>query len=374
MLAIEKYIKKHGLDKAISNFKLKTREYDHKILLKYDQLVCPTLMGLPEMKDCRGLILEKNTFKVMSLAFKKFFNLGESNADKIDMDTACVLEKLDGTLIQLYWDWVDGKWYAGTTGTANGEGNVNNKLGRTFNDLFFDTIKKYPSFDINLLDREYCFVFELTTPYNIVVKPHSESSVTLLTVRNLETLKEMPRKKVVALGGFLKIPVVKSYDLNSKETSDILKTFEDMPWTEEGYVMVDAKFNRVKIKNPAYLAMHYLKGKTAEHNILTIIKANEIEEFIATFAERKEEIYQLKENYDKLISNLNLIWDELKQYKLNDMNKEDKKNYAVKVFEICNKHNLKEFSNLYFYLIDNKVSSVEEYILNYDDKKLYKIL
>ena len=292
MLAIEKYIKKNGLEKAISNFKLKTREYDHKILLKYDQLVCPTLMGLPEMKDCRGLILEKNTFKVMSLAFKKFFNLGESNADKIDMNTACVLEKLDGTLIQLYWDWVDGKWYAGTTGTANGEGNVNNKLGRTFNDLFFDTIKKYPSFDINLLDREYCFVFELTTPYNIVVKPHSESSVTLLTVRDLETLKEMPRKKVVALGGFLKIPVVKSYDLNSKETSDILKTFEDMPWTEEGYVMVDAKFNRVKIKNPAYLAMHYLKGKTAEHNILTIIKANEIEEFISTFAERKEEIYQ----------------------------------------------------------------------------------
>jgi hypothetical protein len=33
------------------------------------------------------------------------------------------------------------KWFAGTTGTAEGEGEVNNKLGTTFNDLFWDTVK-----------------------------------------------------------------------------------------------------------------------------------------------------------------------------------------------------------------------------------------
>lgn len=59
MLAIQKYIAKHGIEKTISDFKLKTREYENKILLKYDQLVSPTLMGLPEMQDCRGLILGK---------------------------------------------------------------------------------------------------------------------------------------------------------------------------------------------------------------------------------------------------------------------------------------------------------------------------
>jgi hypothetical protein len=69
-LAIVRYIKKHGIDKAINDFKLKTRDYSSKILLKYDQLSSPTLMGLPEMQDCRGLILEKDTWKVMSLAFR----------------------------------------------------------------------------------------------------------------------------------------------------------------------------------------------------------------------------------------------------------------------------------------------------------------
>jgi hypothetical protein len=38
-------------------------------------------MALPEMQECRGLILELDTWKVMSLAFKKFFNSEEGNAN-----------------------------------------------------------------------------------------------------------------------------------------------------------------------------------------------------------------------------------------------------------------------------------------------------
>lgn len=70
MLAIQKYLRTHGLEKTIKDFSLKTREYEGKILFKYDQLVSPTLMALPEMQDCRGIILEKNTWDVMSLAFR----------------------------------------------------------------------------------------------------------------------------------------------------------------------------------------------------------------------------------------------------------------------------------------------------------------
>jgi hypothetical protein len=35
MLKIQNYILKFGLEKAISDFKLKSREYDDKVLLKY---------------------------------------------------------------------------------------------------------------------------------------------------------------------------------------------------------------------------------------------------------------------------------------------------------------------------------------------------
>ena len=374
MLAIQKYIAKYGIDKAVLDFKLKTREYESKILLKYDQLVSPTLMALPEMQDCRGLVLEKGTWKVMSLAFRKFFNSQEGNAAKIDWNTASVLEKLDGTLIQVYWDWNENKWFAGTTGTAEGEGEVNNKMGTTFNDLFWDTVNNKYSFNDCLLDKDHVYVFELTTPYNIVVKPHGESSATILTIRNRETLVELSGKDLEMAVISLGLPLVKKFDLNAKDVGALLRTFEGMPWSEEGYVVVDAEFNRVKIKNPAYLAVHHLKGKTAEHNILTIVKTNEIEEFASTFPERREELYKLKENYDKLTAKLNMVWDELKARRPKNITKEEQKKYAIAVFEVCKAHEVENFTGLYFGLGQYKVASVEEFLLNYDDKLLYKIL
>ena len=377
MLAIQEYLKKHGLEKTIDDFKLKSRDYEKKILLKYDQLVSNSLMGMPEMQDCRGIVLEKGTWKVMSLAFRKFFNAEEGNAAKVDWNTAQVLEKLDGSLIQVYWDWHKNTWFAATTGTAEGEGEVNNKLGTTFNDLFWDTINNKYTFNECLLNKDLVYVFELTTPYNIVVKPHAESSVTILTIltiRNRETLEEISGKDLEMASISIGVPLVKSFDLNVKDVGGLLRTFEGMPWSEEGYVVVDAKFNRVKVKNPAYVAAHHLKGKTAEHNIMTIVKANEIEEFAATFHERKDELYRLKENYDKLIEKLNDVWSELSLRKPKNITKEEQKRYAAAVFEVCGKYDLKQFTGLYFSLAQYKVNSVEDFLFAYDDKLLYKML
>lgn len=374
MLAIVRYLKEHGLEKAIETFKLKTRMYENKVLLKYDQLCSPTLMANKEVQECRGLILELGTWRVMSLAFTKFFNSEEGNAAKIDWSTAHVLEKLDGSCIQVYYDSHKDTWFAATTGTAEGEGEVNNKMGTTFNQLFWKTVTEKYNLDLSKLSKNYCYVFELTTPYNIVVKPHGESSATLLTIRNLETMEELSFEAITIVANALKIPLVRSYDLNATNVGALLRTFEKMVWHDEGYVVVDAKFNRIKIKNPAYVAVHHLKGKTAEHNILTIVKSNEIEEFGATFPERKEELIKLKYNYDKLIGKLNLVWEELKEVKPKNITPEEKKKYAQAVFAVTGKHDVKTFTGLYFGLSDGKIASVEEYMFNFDDKALYKML
>ena len=374
MLAIQKYILENGLEKAILEFNLKTRVYDKKVLLKYDQLSSPTLMANKEVQECRGLILEKGTWKVMSLAFEKFFNSEEGNAHKIDWDTAHVLEKLDGSCIQVYWDWNKEQWFAATTGTAEGEGEVNNKLGTTFNQLFWNTVTEKYNFKKENLNKLLCYVFELTTPYNIVVKPHGESAATLLMVRNLLTLEEVSFEALTGIADSLGVPRVKSYDLNAKNVGALLRTFENMVWHDEGYVVVDANFNRVKIKNPAYVAVHHLKGKTAEHNIMTIVKTNEIEEFAATFPDRKGELVKLKANYDVLIAKLDSVWAELQAFRPKNITPQEKKKYATAVFEVCGKNDVKNFTGLYFGLADGKVTSVEDFMANYDDKSLYKIL
>jgi len=94
MLAIVRYIKEHGLEAALTEFKLKSRDYPNKVLIKYDQIA--SSMGIEEVQDSRGLILEKGTWKILCLSFRKFFNSAEGHAATIDWDTAHILEKLDG--------------------------------------------------------------------------------------------------------------------------------------------------------------------------------------------------------------------------------------------------------------------------------------
>lgn len=371
-LKIVTFIKKYGLDKAIDTFKLNSKVYGHKVILKYNQIESP--MDEIEVQECRGLILEIGTWDVLSLSFVKFFNSGEVHAAKIDWDTAHILNKEDGTMIQVYYDWADMTWYAGTTGTANGEGEVNNKYGTTFNQLFWETVENKYHFNTCLLDKDHVYVFELTTPYNIVVTPHGESKATLLAVRNRNTLVEISHTDLYMVSVSLGIPLVKSYDLNVGNADELAKTLVGMPWSEEGYVVRDAKDNGVKIKNPAYLAVHHLKGKTAEHNIMTIVKTNEIEEFASTFPDRREELYRLKDGYDELVTKLESIWFELAKIRPSDASSDERKRFAMSVMETTAKHDLKMFTGLYFGLVDGKIESVKEYMLNYDDKSLYKML
>ena len=380
MLAIIRYIKENGLEAALTEFKLKSRDYDKKVLIKYDQIA--SSMGIEEVQDCRGLVLEKGTWDIMCLSFRKFFNNAEGHAASIDWDTAHVLEKLDGSMIQVYYDWNKEMWFAATTGTAEGEGEVNNKMGTTFNDLFWDTVKT--KYGVNRsgtnrnakfkLSPDHIYVFELTTPYNIVVKPHGESSATLLTVRDRTTLKEIAYVTLKETSKNLGVPLVKAYDMNAGNAGVLVKTFENMVWHDEGYVVVDANFNRVKIKNPAYVAVHHLKSKTSEHAIIDIVKTNEIDEFIATFPDRKVEIEGLHVNYVKLVKTLEDAWDSLKDKRPKNITPKEKKKFAMSVFELINKEGLKDYSGMFFGMNDGKIETVQEYMMKYDNKKLYKNL
>ena len=371
-LSIVTYIKTYGLNKAVKDFKLKMKDYGYKILLKYDQIESD--MSFQEVQECRGLILEKDTWRVFSLAFKKFFNSAEGHASKIDWNSAKILNKYDGSCMSVYWDWVVEKFFVSTTGMGEGEGEVNNIIESSFADLFWKTIKDVYNLDNNNFNKGYSYVFELMTIENHVVKIHNNPSVTLLTIRDLKTLKELSYEEVRIISEKLSIPHAEAFDLDFKNPYLLAKTLDGLPFDFEGYVVVDGDFNRIKIKNPAYLSAHHLKSSTAEYNIVGIIKTNEIDEYLSIFKDRKDKINELKLKYDEIILKLENIWGELAQFKPKNITKEEQKKYAMKVFEIVEKNDVKNFSGLFFALKDYKVHSVKDYILNLDNKKLYQIL
>jgi|TARA_B110000259_G_scaffold161639_1_gene185866 hypothetical protein len=370
-LAIVKYIKEHGLEATIDDFKLKFRDYGHKVILKYDQI--KSSYQHEETRDARGLVLEKGTWKVMSMTFRKFFNTQEGFAAKIDWDNTHVYEKCDGTLIGLYWDWVLEKWCVGTTGTAEAEGDVNSQVGFNFEDLFWQTAKKI-GLSTDDLVKGNTFMFELMTPYNIVVTPHDESKLTLLAIRNLNTLEEYSHSLCVNYSSALNVPFCNTFKIEQTNVGWLQRKFKDMSMFEEGFVICDADFNRVKVKNPAYVEAHHEKSKTGIGVVIKIIQTNEIDEWLITAPERKEEVLALKTKYDSLEARLEAVWVELQNYRPKNITSSEKKKFASKVFELCDTHKTKSYSGLYFQLDSGRVASVKDFLFDYDSKKLFKML
>lgn len=332
-LAITKYLKEHGLEKTLVDFKLKHKEYDHKVLLKYDSI--ESNFTNEEVRDARGLVVEKETWKVMSIAFRKFFNLGEGHAAPIHWETARIFKKMDGTMIHVYTDYVTGEVCFGTTGTANGEGDVDNfhysQLGGTFSDLFthafIETVQpEYfisPSLVKEMFKKYagYTLAFELCTKYNIVVTPHENSRVYLLGARNLETLEEVSYEDLEKISKEIAVPLAPTLALNS--SADKLKeSFDGMTYREEGYVVCDygkhAEFGylRVKMKNPAYCAIHFFKDSTAFWRLIDIVRSGDdnVNEYKATFPGRGEEIEHLQAGWIRTLKEIDKLTAEISTF------------------------------------------------------------
>ena len=101
------------------------------------------------------------------------------------------------------------------------------------------------------LNKDYTYIFELVSPQNQIVIRYEKTLLFYLAARNNKTGEEVDNE----LPGFIK---PKSYSLRTlEECVEAAETLNDGNAIEkEGFVVVDKNHNRVKIKSPAYVAMH----------------------------------------------------------------------------------------------------------------------
>lgn len=263
------------------------QQYPNLVLFRYNQIESPFAEEI--VRECRGIILdESDNWRVVSRAFDKFFNYGEGHAANIDWATARVQEKIDGSLAVLYW--YDSKWHVATSGTPDASGDVND-FGITFAELFWRNYKyELP------VDNGYCFYFELTSPFNRVVVQHPTEGLTLLGARDLKTQLEVSSVDAHLMCG---VPYVREFTLTSFD--EIAATFTEMsPLSQEGYVVVDGAFNRVKVKHPGYVALHHAKDGISRKAFVEIVRNGERSEVLSAFPEFKPMMDDAAARFDEL--------------------------------------------------------------------------
>jgi hypothetical protein len=370
MLEVQKYLRSgKTVEDLERDFSIKTKphiHYPNLLGFKYNQIASP--FGEKIVQECRGLILDsENNWKIIFHPFHKFFNFGEGHAPEIDWESAVCYEKYDGTFIGLY-DYL-GTIQVCTLGDPAASGSVNNLdfrgswfingkrnfLPRNFAEYF---LQIFTTYGLNSFPSNMCFFFELTGPLNRIVVIHDEPSITLLGGRDLETGQEITP---VDAGWFFKgIPVAKEYPF--KDIASMTDSFADKsPLSHEGYVVVDKYFNRIKIKSPAYVALHHMSSKLSfDKNILKIVRSGEISEVLVAFPEMKNRVKSFKDKYESLISILEKEYNNIKDIPV-------QKDFALKVVKT-------KCPSALFQLRAGKTKSIREFLRNCDIKKLMQLL
>ena len=315
MLKIQEFIKAHDNWRELLStdpYNLKISEDDGFILFKYNQIASDFSQEI--CKEARGLILDmQDNFRVVRYAFKKFFNIDEGFAAHIDWDTAVASEKIDGSIMSVWY--ARGEWHLSTNGTIDAFKAELNGVGpyKNFGELFESVL---PLSTFANYNKHRCWTFELVSPYNKVVIDYPETKVYLLSVRNMDSLEELDFSAVEMIADANGITVPERYDLNNE--ADYRQLVEQMPEGHEGIVVRDANGERVKIKTLLYFEMHKAKnnGVITLERIVDLIRANDHYEFLSYFPEYTDIFTHVKQQVDRTEGIKEKITQDVAEWKL----------------------------------------------------------
>lgn len=262
---------------------------------------------------CRGIVLDREDLSVVSCGLRKFFNLGEGFEDHIDWNTAKAYEKLDGSLLMRWWNRHT-QTFCYTTRSMLPEQMQTRTVYRkaesacatslpqkiVWADLVEQAAATWIAHDPNhpwLTDPDLTLVYELTSPYNKIVIHYDEVKITLLAVRHKKTLQEYSLTDAGNLPVVRELSAVHGHISDDKiQKEDFVRLASSFDGVKnEGLVVCDAQWRRVKIKNANYVYLHHMISNLhTEKNMILFLRIGEMSELYTYFPEiaAKMQVYQ----------------------------------------------------------------------------------
>lgn len=324
MLQVQEYLLTHSLTDLAKEHGIYAgfgpTKTGYKFSLNYDQIESKD--SDPLTHECRGLVLARQDGLVvnpdeplgptiaLAVPFKRFFNYGQGSAAQIDWSTVKVMEKLDGTLGILYFDDFSSKWCVATRSAPEADYCIDGFGDYTFRRLFerclcetlhlSEMASDADCFELftNKLCGDYTYCFEITSPMNQVVVRYRENRLTLLAVIERTTGVESHILHNNLNG-------VRAVCVHPLGTLDEVLSFvaSRSACDYEGVVLIDAAHNRVKVKNPGYLALGNIKSSAvaSPRRLLELILSGKDDDAVGLVSQTvQEKLFAMKDGYLQL--------------------------------------------------------------------------
>jgi hypothetical protein len=278
------------------------------VILNYSQIDSPKWPQL--VRECRGLVLNKENYNLIARSFSRFFNMGEMQGEELDFHwNHCVTqEKHDGSLCLLYY--FDSEWRANTRGSFGMGPMLNEWQAKyfgmpqnfTWQQGFCRALSIDKISDLNL-DRSCTYVCEFCSPWNKVVRSYTTPRMYLLT--------RFVGEQEVGADDNPQFCKVEEYPLNNvKDITNFCNSHEEA--TFEGVVIKDDGFRRWKLKNSRYIALHHMKGNGDNlwnpKYLLPFILANEQGELLSYFPEAETVYRECEDKVNSAYAELEKVW------------------------------------------------------------------
>jgi len=224
---------------------------------------------------------------------------------------------------------------------------------KSFGELF-EAAREAAALDFDTLDKDCTYMFELVSPFNKVIIHYGDLAIYHIGTRNNKTFAESN----VDIG----VPKPKTYAL--KTLNDCINAAAELPFNDEGYVVVDKNFARVKIKSPEYVRVHRLgnNGVITIARIIEIIRQNEQAEFLTYYPEYAKHIADVSKKINNLIAHLQQSIDAFAK-----QNFETQKDFAVAVKDL-------PLNAFYFKWFKNRALSPKEWVWAQGSDKIERFL
>ena len=289
----------------LENKNLIVKEYNNLYLVKYDKLNCD--MMDPDIIKCRGIVIEKDTNKLVCVPPPKSEDI--TNFNNISIEKNIYEEFVEGTMISIFKN--NGKVFMSTRSCINAYCNFYSN--KTFNTLFSEIID-LDTFEI--IDDNMTLTFILQHPENTIVKKYTKPEIKLVygCSINSDNIKnyDLNELKTILESKGLIFNIPEKYSVSN--INEVYEILNKMDYTQQGIIIknIESKYIRSKIRNEYYNYVRKLKGNS--HNkkylYLDLIKNNSLEEYLKYFIEDKEifEQYRL-ELYETTIKLFNFYQD-----------------------------------------------------------------
>jgi predicted RNA-binding protein with EMAP domain len=323
----------------------------------------------------RGLVVQKPQLGwngdvlslIKSFPFIRFFNAHEKEAAPIDFANSKMIEKLDGSLVCIWFPTKDpnNPQYNTRKMLSTHQPDMNLMVGgfhdgKTF--PFMKVIGQYvKQLKFNPEDVEMTYIFEFIHEASKVLTKYSSEKygLHLIGARNIRTHRELTEDELNVVAQRIGAPRPRSWDSSGDEETirKMMDEIEKGTKDFEGMVFRDKTGNRVKLKRADYIKLHHLLGSLSFKNLIPKILDGEIEEVLAYFPSGRKKVDEFNEIFGDYVDNAVATILKYSRQKL------DRKSIALKVFggEVDNQF-LKSLIMRNFELTDENV--IRETVIN----------